>query len=120
MAKLVVLITRQLEQVDDVAAVWEKNGVEGATILDAFGVRSYQERVSAIEFLPGMRSALNMLRENQEHSILLFSVVYEESQIEPIIQATEGVLGKLAAPDTGLLFVMDVEWVTRKVISSEQ
>ena len=114
------MITRQLEQVDDVATAWEKIGVEGATILDGFGVRNYQERASSVEFLPGMRSAINLLRENQEHSILLLSVVYVESRIQPIIQATQDILGDLEAPDTGFLFVLDIEWVTRKVITSER
>ena len=119
MAKLIVLITRQLEQVDDVAAAWEKVGVEGATFLDAFGVRSYQERVASFEFLPGMRSALNLLRENQEHAILLLSVIYDQEQLQPVIQATENVLGDLEAPDTGFLFVIDIEWVARKVLPSD-
>ena len=118
MAKLIVLITRHLEQVDDIASAWENVGVEGATFLDAFGVRSYQERVASYEFLPGMRSALNLLRENQEHAILLFAVIYEADQLQPVIQATESVLGDLEAQDTGFLFVIDVEWVARKVLSS--
>lgn len=119
MAKLVVLITRQLEQVDDVVAAWETIGVEGATFLDAYGVRSYQERVASFEFLPGMRSALNLLRENQEHAIFLLSVIYEEAKLQPIIEATEAVLGDLHAPDTGFMFVIDLEWVARKVLPSE-
>lgn len=114
MAKLVALVTRQLDQVDDVVSAWEAIGVEGATFLDAFGVRSYQERSTSFEFLAGMRSAFNLLRENQEHSVFLFSIIFEEEQVKPVIAAAESVLGDLSSPDTGLIFVIDLEWVARK------
>ena len=119
MAKLIVLITRRQEQVDDVVAAWETIGIEGATFLDAYGVRSYQERAASFEFLPGMSSAFNLLRENQEQAVLLFSVLYDDAQVQTLIEATENVLGDLHAPNTGFLFVINLEWVARKVLVAE-
>ncbi len=114
MAKLFVLITGQLEKVDDLTAAMENAGVEGATMIDSYGVRSYRELGDGTEILPGMRSALTMLRENQQQSIILLVVLYEESMVETVRQTTEDILGDLRTPETGLAFVLNLEWVARK------
>ncbi len=120
MAKLIVLITRHSEQVDDVIAAWDAAGFQGATFLDAYGIRSYQERAASFEILPGMRSAFNLLRENQEQSVLLFSVIHDDKRVKSIIEATEDVLGDLQGPNSGFMFVINLEWATRKAWVDEE
>ena len=38
---------------------------------------------------------------------------------KPVIEATENVLGDLHAPNTGFLFVINLEWVARKELVAE-
>ncbi|MBI5666741.1 MAG: hypothetical protein HZC41_01930 [Chloroflexi bacterium] len=109
MQKLVILITSRVEDCHSVGEAWQKAGAPGVTLIESFGLRRLQEASDSLEVLPGMMSMLEILRENDEiKSVTLVSVV-EEAQVEGIISATEGVLGDLHQPNTGVLFVIDVE-----------
>jgi hypothetical protein len=59
-----------------------------------------------------MASILNQLRET---NVMLFSVV-ESDLVDTLITIAQDIVGDLTNPETGILFVIDVE----KILSTDQ
>lgn len=109
MPKLVILITSRVEDCHTVGEAWQAAGAPGVTLIESYGLRRLQEVSQSLEVLPGTLSLLEILRDNDEiKSVTMLSVV-EENGVEALIRATETVLGDLHQPNTGVLFVIDVE-----------
>ncbi len=109
MQKLVILITSRIEDCHMVGEAWQTAGAPGVTLIESYGLRRLQEASKSLEVLPGAMSLLEILRDNDEiKSVTLLSVVGEQ-QVDALVRATEDVLGDLHQPNTGVLFVIDVE-----------
>ena len=112
--KLVILITTQNEKGLDVALAWQEAGVPGVTILRTHGLYTLQQeaRHGGIELplmLTSMASALAHIIDNiEERGQMLLSIV-EPEMVDKLIEVTHRTLGNLNRPDTGVLFVLDVE-----------
>jgi len=109
MSKLVVLITSHVEKGLEVAEAWQASGAPGVTLIDSHGLHRLQEKSRDLE-LPVFVSMASVLRQLETTSQVILSVV-EDQEVERLIQAASDVLGDLYQPDTGLVFVMDVERV---------
>lgn len=109
MPKLVILITARIEEAHTLGEVWQNVGAPGVTFIEGYGIGRLQEKSKHFEVLPGVVSMLQLLRENEETSLIMLSVVNEDDVVDKIIAATEGILGNLALPDNGIAFVIDVE-----------
>lgn len=112
--KLVILITNQTELALDIALAWQEAGAPGVTIVRAHGIHTLQQEVKrgAVE-LPRMVTSMaaamaHIIDQVEERSELLLSLV-EEGQIDALITAADTILGDLNAPNTGILFTVDVE-----------
>ena len=110
MAKLVILITGHIEEGHGIGEAWQQAGAPGVTFIESYGLRRLQEKSSTMEVLPGMMSMLEILRQSEETSLIVLSVVEDDSVVEKLVNATRSVLGDLTSPNTGVLFVIDVEW----------
>lgn len=109
MAKLVILITSQVGEGHAVGEAWQAAGAPGVTFIESYGLRRMQEASRSMEVLPGMMSLLDILRQNEETSLIVLSVVDDDTIVERLVRATGAVLGDLHLPHTGVMFVLDVE-----------
>jgi hypothetical protein len=107
MAKLVILITAQIEKGVEVAEAWEKVGASGVTMLDSYGLYHLRERSKAVE-LPLFVSMASVMRQIEQTNLTMFSVV-EPDLVDRLLQAASRVLGELQKPHTAVAFVLDVE-----------
>ncbi len=108
MLKLVILITSRIDDVHAVGEAWQKAGAPGVTIIESYGLRRLQEKSKSLEILPGMMSLQEILRESDITSVVMLSVVHN-AQVDALLAAAETKLGDLDRPDTGVVFVLDVE-----------
>ncbi len=108
MLKLILLITPRIEQVHDIAEAWEAAGVTGVTFIESTGFHSLRQAVDKPNVLPGMMSLIEILRQHNEHNIVLLSVV-EEDRVTQLLEITEGIIDNINLPDNGVLFVLPVE-----------
>jgi nitrogen regulatory protein PII len=111
MAKLIVLITPQLEQGHEIGEAWEAAGVSGVTYIESHGLHGLRQAGHTMAVLPGMSSVLEILRSSDLHNVTLFTVVQDEGLVDKVIAATVKLVGDLERPDNGILFVVDVERV---------
>jgi hypothetical protein len=107
MSKLVVLITARVEDGHRVGEAWRNAGAPGVTFIESYGLRSLQEASSSMEVLPGLVSMFELLRQQEETSLIVLSVVDDDSIVDRLIQEAETILGDLMLPRNGIAFVLD-------------
>lgn len=109
MMHLLVLVLDNMEQFPNVLDAWEGAGVTGVTILESTGLNRVRQGMR--DDFPLMPSLRSLLVGSETHHRTLFSVVEDEAVLERAIEATQGVVGDLSQPYTGLLFVLPVSQV---------
>ena len=108
MAKLVLLITSRVEEGHQIGESWQQAGAPGVTFIESFGLRRLQEKSRGMEVLPGMMSMVEILRQSERTSLIILSVLEDETLVDQLIAATEGILGDLRQPENGVFFVIDL------------
>lgn len=111
MAHLLVFVLDNLEQCTDVLDAWDEAGVSGVTILESTGLDRIRRSRGMRDDYPLLPSLRSLLTGQEMHHRTLFSVVDDEAVLERAIAATRRVVGDLAQPHTGLLFVVPVSRV---------
>jgi nitrogen regulatory protein PII len=109
MAKLVMLITSRIGEIHTVGEGWKKAGAPGVTFIEGYGLRRLQEASKSGEILPGMLSLLEIMRDNEETSMVALTLIEDETIIDKLQAAAEAVLGSLYDPGSGIFFVINVE-----------
>jgi nitrogen regulatory protein PII len=108
MSKLVILITSRIEEGHQIGEAWQTAGAPGVTYIESYGLRRLQEVSKSAELLPGMMSMFEILRQQEETSLIVLSVVDNDDTVNKLVSVTQEVLGDLLSPNTGVLFVLDV------------
>ena len=111
MAKLVILITSRLEEVHAVGEAWKSAGAPGVTFLEGYGIRRLQAVKNSGEILPGVISLMDILRDSEQTSMVVLSLIEDATLIPKLQQTTEAVLGDLHTPGSGIFFVVPVDQV---------
>lgn len=109
MAKLVILITAQTDSARDVGVAWKAAGAPGVTFIEGMGLQSLRQSSDTLEFLPGLTSMVEALRQTTRDVVLVLSVVEDAELPDQLIHVAESILGDLQTPNKGILFVLDVE-----------
>lgn len=111
MPQLICLVVNDPLKVDEVVQIWVDKGVSGLTILDSSGWAGRMGKRVLADDVPLFPSIRGLLRGRERTNRTLFSVVPDGWDVDDLIEATEGVLGPLDDPDTGILFVLPVSVV---------
>jgi hypothetical protein len=109
MAKLIVLITARLDEGHRIGEAWRAAGAPGVTFIESYGIRSLQNASKGAEILSGMLSMLEIIRDNEETSIILLSLVNDDVLVSELFRVTESILGDMEEPNNGIVFSLDVE-----------
>lgn len=92
---------------NDVLEAWTDAGARGITILESTGVHRVRSKVSDQD-APFLLGFSRLLRTDQVGHNTLFTVVPGMEIVERLVAATEGIVGDLSQPNTGVLFAMPV------------
>jgi nitrogen regulatory protein PII len=123
--KLVLLITAKTELGLEVAEAWQEAGAPGVTILNAHGLHGLQKIVKEGDFeLPrmvvSMGAAMAHIMNDVEFSTVILISIMPPEVVEAVIEKTTATLGDLTKPNTGVVFVLDVERAIGVVPHTEQ
>lgn len=109
MYKLVVMITPLLEKAHEIAEAWQEAGAPGVTVVESYGLWQLQSARQDTEVLPGMMSMIEILRNREQTSVTLLSLVLNESTVNRLIDVAQQIAGDLNQADNGILFVINVD-----------
>lgn len=107
---MVLLIVDDLNNCPDVLEAWNNAEVPGITVIESTGMGRLRKD-SIRDDLPMMPSLSELFRTREHRHRTIFSVVEGEEKVDQLIRLTEGILGDLDQPDTGVLFVLPVSRV---------
>jgi hypothetical protein len=97
---------QSLERLPELLEAWAEAGIPGATVIESFGLHCLRTG-GYRDDLPLIPSLDALMRGNTESNRTCFAIVEMEA-VDSLIAVTERVLGKLDAPNTGILFVLPV------------
>jgi hypothetical protein len=107
----VVLVLDDINQGPDVLDAWESAGVGGITIIESTGLARLRQGQGHRDDLPLMPSIRALLHTREEHHRTIFSIVEGEEMVNRLIEVTEGIVGQLDEPNTGILFALPISHV---------
>jgi nitrogen regulatory protein PII len=108
MSKLVILITSRVEDGHRVGEAWRDAGAPGVTFVESYGLRQLQKATRAQEVLPGLVTMLDLMRQQEETSLIVLSLVEDDTVVDQLLNIAESILGDLLEPNAGIAFVIDV------------
>ncbi len=94
---------------DQVVEAWLDAGVRGLTVLDSTGVEGARG-LSRGDALPTFLGFCRLSHTDQYCHYTLFTVADAET-VRRVVAATEGIVGNLDAPHTGIMFTVPVSQV---------
>lgn len=102
----VFFILNDVDLLQEVLRAWQQVGVRGITVLTSTGMGRINN-VMCRDDAPLFPSLAEVLEQEQMTHRTLMSVVSDE-QVDPLLTATQQVVGDLSRPNTGLFFTMPV------------
>lgn len=105
---MVILVLHNPDLLKELMEAWDKEGVNGATILFSVGMGKFLEKQGLREDIPLIPSLEDFYEASETLSRTIFVTVEEETLIDKIVAATQSVMGDLNRPETGMLLVMPV------------
>ncbi|HSM57392.1 MAG TPA: hypothetical protein VK879_14670 [Candidatus Sulfomarinibacteraceae bacterium] len=102
---LLVMVLDDVAHRDDVLQAWVDAGVRGVTILESTGINRVLHRSEAQPMFMGFSQIFGGARVGHN---TLFAVIESMEVAEAAVEATQGVVGDLSEPDTGVVFVVPV------------
>jgi len=99
--KLLVVVLFLEEYLYDILELYLQKGIEGATIIDSFGMGQY------ISNLPLFATFIGFMQEKKNHSKTILAMIPEELEQE-LLENIEGVLGDLNQKQGAMIFSLDV------------
>ena len=105
---LVLLVLHDLSKLEAVLSAWEEAGVGGVTVISTTGLGRIRERLALRDDMPLIPSLEDLLATEHEQlqNRTLFSIVDSDEAADRLISASEGVLGSLYTPHTGIIAVL--------------
>ncbi|MGI9256601.1 MAG: PTS sugar transporter subunit IIA [Salinispira sp.] len=99
--KLLVLVLFLDEYLYDILELYLQKGIEGATVLDSFGMGQY------ISNVPLFATFIGFMQEKKNHSKTILAMVPENMEQE-LVESIEHVIGDLDKKQGAMLFSMDI------------
>jgi hypothetical protein len=102
---LVMYVSRDVTQAEEMLEIWVKAGISGVTILESAGMQ--QAKGGGFRDDIGIVFSLSKLMQSQEiHHRTLFTAIKDEATMNRVVQVATDYVGDWSKPDVGVLFVL--------------
>ena len=102
---MLMMVLDDSAHLNDVLRAWVEAGVKGVTIMESTGVNRVLPRPVAGPMFAGFSQIFGSGRVGHN---TIFAVIDDMETAEAAVAATEGVLGDLTKPHTGIIFAVPV------------
>ncbi|HEY8419025.1 MAG TPA: hypothetical protein VIL03_01115 [Clostridia bacterium] len=107
--KLLVFILKKVELQDEIFLRLAKAGFKGGTVLDGKGMANTLAHLG--EDVPMFGGLRHIISEFTNYESKVMMLVLKENQLQTAKNIIKEVTGDLKAPNTGIMFVIDIEEV---------
>jgi nitrogen regulatory protein P-II 1 len=106
---LILYVSKDVTQAEEMLDVWIKAGIRGATILESSGLtQSAQSTRSLREDFGLVVSLRKLLQPDEVQHRTLFSAIPDEATLQKVVAAANEHVGDWNSPDVGVLFVLPI------------
>jgi hypothetical protein len=104
---LIMYVSKDVIQAEEMLDVWMKAGIRGATILESSGLTQNAENTRSLREDFGLVVSLRkMLQADEVQHRTLFSAIPDEATLQQVLAAAHAHVGDWSSPDVGVLFVL--------------
>lgn len=96
---IIFFVLNSPERLDDLLEAWEQVGIHGATIIESTGLHLQRSLAAPMRNNPSYLPPSIPVEIGHK---TLFVIVQDEAAVRACLQATEGLIGDLNAPNTGV------------------
>ncbi len=102
---LILFVLDNPDKLEDLLSAWEEAGAGGATVLVSTGMNRMLNHGfrDDIPLMPGLD---DFYKRIEDYHRTLFTIVKDDATLQKIVDATQGVVGNLDNPNTGILVVL--------------
>lgn len=104
----VLFIMHNPDLLEELMDAWQEVGVQRATVVLSTGMRRLRQKQGMRDDIPLMPSLSDFYESAEAFSRTIFTTAKDESMIDRILAATEGVVGDLRNHETGVFLVLPV------------
>ncbi|MCL4268690.1 MAG: hypothetical protein KJZ72_04065 [Anaerolineales bacterium] len=105
---LVTFVLHDPDLLEELLALWEKAGVDGATVLFSSGMGRMRQKQAIRDDIPLIPSLDDFYEAPQTLNRTIFTVANDDAMVDRILAVTEKLVGDLKNPDTGVMIVTPV------------
>jgi hypothetical protein len=105
---MILLVLHDHSRMKEVLSAWETTGVSGVTILPSTGLQRLQSSDAFRDDMPLIPNLEDLMQYKEKTNRTLFTIVPSEAIVDKVVDATQGVVGDLNLPNTGILVVLPV------------
>ena len=99
---IVLYVSKDVEQADDMLKLWHEAGISGVTILESYGLQQLKGIMDDVGVLP---SLTKLMQSRERHHRTIFSAVKDQATLDNIIRVSTEFAGDWTRPDVGVLLV---------------
>lgn len=103
---MLIMVLDDVAHLNEVLSAWKSSGISGVTIMESTGLHRMLLRHRPEAAYVGFSRVFGSSHHAGHNT--LFAVVDNMAIIEAAVRATEGIVGKLDQPNTGIMFALPV------------
>ena len=103
---MILFVLHDPDRLKQILNAWNEAGVSGVTILPSTGLKRLQENSIFRDDLPLIPSLEDLMEHEETLNRTLFTIVPSDEMVDKVVAATEGIVGNLDLPNTGILAVL--------------
>jgi nitrogen regulatory protein PII len=108
MLYLVVVVLKDVNQLEPLVDAWTNAGARGVTVLHSTGVGRLKDALRRDD-VPLFPSLSDLLERDDLQQRTLFTLAESDELVDKLITAAQAIVGNFDAADTGILFTVPVE-----------
>lgn len=103
---MVMYVSRDVTQAEEMLQRWVKAGISGVTILESAGMQQASKQGGFRDDIGIVFSLSKMLQSQEIHHRTLFTAIKDDETVKRVVKVSTEYVGDWSQPDVGVLFVL--------------
>jgi nitrogen regulatory protein PII len=103
---MVMYVSRDVAQAEEMLERWVKAGIKGVTILESAGMQQASKKGGIRDDIGIVFSLTKLMQAEEIHHRTLFSAISDKETVDQVIKVSTEYVGDWSKPDVGVLFIL--------------